>query len=481
MEFTLACNWDLALIDQLNPTQVKGFFGQYTDDPFGGGRGSFLVPKVTKEEAEIFMKKAMGKGFEFNYLLNGACINNQEFIRDQFNVLMSHVEWVDSLNVDMVTVTLPFLLNLIKKNFPRLKVCISSWARIESANRAQYWEEMGADKLILQEHVNRNFKALTSIRKAVKCELEVIANPSCLFTCPYEYNHINMMTHSSQPSVVTNGFVVDHCQLSCQKRKLENPVEIIKARWIRPEDVGVYDEIGIDTLKLLERFRTTPSLMKVVQAYTERQFDGNLIELLTLPNKGAFNPPNLEYLLRPEFINIEMMMRMADVFGYSFPEIIYLDNRQLDHFLDGFGKRDCLSQYCDDCLYCKRVSEKAIRILDETKRQEVLGKFHAFLDDLYSGRICLENSPIELKGMRLTKGAESAFKTILDILPQPVRPFAEPLTLHGAEQLAQSQNEKEIRERDIVLSFWMGTPETSKEEVKSFLKSRDLFKYVEGA
>jgi hypothetical protein len=83
--------------------------------------------------------------------------------------------------------------------------------------------------------------------------------------------------------------------------------------------------------------------------------------------------------------------------------------------------------------------------------------------------------------MRLTKGAESAFKTILDILPQPVRSFAEPLTLYGAEQLAQSQDEKEVRERDIVLSFWMGTPDTSKEEVKSFLTSKELFKYVEGA
>ena len=51
----------------------------------------------------------------------------------------------------------------------------------------------------------------------------------------------------------------------------------------------------------------------------------------------------------------------------------------------------------------------------------------------------------------------------------------------GAEQMAESHNEKEVREGDIVFSFWMGTPETSKEEVKNFLKSRDLFKYVEGA
>jgi hypothetical protein len=103
------------------------------------------------------------------------------------------------------------------------------------------------------------------------------------------------------------------------------------------------------------------------------------------------------------------------------------------------------------------------------------------LDDLYSGRICVENPPIELKGMKLTKGAEDAFKIILDIVPQPVRPFVEPLTLYGAEQIAQSQNEKEVRKGDIVFSFWMGTPETSKEDVKNFLKSRDLFRYVEEA
>lgn len=79
------------------------------------------------------------------------------------------------------------------------------------------------------------------------------------------------------------------------------------------------------------------------------------------------------------------------------------------------------------------------------------------------------------------KGAEDAFKIILDVVPQPVRPFVEPLTLYGAKQIAESQNEKEVREGDIIFSFWMGTPETSKEEVKNFLKSKDLFKYVEGA
>jgi hypothetical protein len=112
--------------------------------------------------------------------------------------------------------------------------------------------------------------------------------------------------------------------------KLARPDELIKARWIRPEDVGDYDEIGIDSLKLLERFRNTETLMQVVKAYEQRRFDGNLVELLTLPRQNAYNPPNLEYLIGPDLVNIDPMLEMADIFGYSLSDVMQIDNRLLD-------------------------------------------------------------------------------------------------------------------------------------------------------
>jgi len=114
--------------------------------------------------------------------------------------------------------------------------------------------------------------------------------------------------------------------------KLGKPDELIKARWIRPEDVGDYDEVGIDSLKLLERFRTTETMMQVVRAYEQRCFEGNLVELLTLPRRNAYNLPNLEYLIRPDVVNVDLMLEMADIFGYSFSDVMQINNRDLDGF-----------------------------------------------------------------------------------------------------------------------------------------------------
>jgi collagenase-like PrtC family protease len=76
--------------------------------------------------------------------------------------------------------------------------------------------------------------------------------------------------------------------------KLLRPAELIKARWIRPEDVGDYEGMGIDCLKLVERFRGTESLIHIVRAYERKSYQGNLVELLSLPQQGAFLTPNLE-------------------------------------------------------------------------------------------------------------------------------------------------------------------------------------------
>jgi len=281
MKYSVACNWDPELLECLSheSSSVDTIFGQITDDPFGGGRGSFLAPKVLREQAEEFIVGARKRGFHFNYLLNGACQDNLEMTREGNRILFDHIEWVAKTGADMVTVTLPIMLIWIRRHFPQFKVVVSSWARVANVKRAKYWEDLGADTIILAEYATRDFAALRSMRRALRCKLEVIANPSCLYMCYLDTNHINMMSHSAQGGHISGGFVLDHCQVYCQRMKLGRPDELIKARWIRPEDVGDYDEIGIDSLKLLERFRNTETMMQVVRAYEGRRFDGNLVDV----------------------------------------------------------------------------------------------------------------------------------------------------------------------------------------------------------
>jgi hypothetical protein len=112
MKYSVACNWDPELLERLSreSSAVDTIFGQITDDPFGGGRGSFLAPKVAREQAKEFIADTRKRGFHFNYLFNGACQDNLEMTREGNRVLFDHIEWVASTGADMVTVTLPIML-----------------------------------------------------------------------------------------------------------------------------------------------------------------------------------------------------------------------------------------------------------------------------------------------------------------------------------------------------------------------------------
>ena len=488
MKYSVACNWDPELMERLSreTSCADTLFGQITDDPFGGGRGSFLAPKVAREPAKEFIAEARQRGFHFNYLLNGACQDNLEMTREGNRNLFDHIEWVAKTGADMVTVTLPILLVWIKRHFPNFKVVVSSWARVANVKRAKYWEDLGADGIILAEYATRDFAALRSMRRALRCKLEVIANPSCLYLCYLDTNHINMMSHSAQGGHISGGFVLDHCQVYCQRMKLGRPDELIKARWIRPEDVGDYDEIGVDSLKLLERFRNTETLMQVVQAYEQRRFDGNLVELLTLPRQNAYNPPNLEYLIRPDLVNIDLMLEMADIFGYSFSDVMQIDNRALDGFAEHFKTHDCYHSSCDECGYCRRWAEKVVRV-NEERHQAILKKFDAFIEAIINRQTLTENVLPDVSHVRLSPEAASVLETLMAFVPLPLAQIARLKIIHGAAQIRAQEGRDDsgtdggVGTQAVVLAFWAGTREPSREPVRKALEQMGLWQYIAAA
>lgn len=381
VQYSIATNWDSALLDNLEGTAVSSLYGQAWGDPLGGGRMLIFIPRVYKEEAKDFISETRRRGLSFNYIINATCFDNEEFTKKGHKRIMEHLEWISSTGADMVTVSLPFLIQLIKKNFPQLKVSISSFARINSVYLARFWEEMGADKIILPESVTRDFKTLGLIREGVDCELEVIANHCCLYNCPFDLHHRNMVSHGSQNSHPSGGFAVDYCKLSCQRRKLFRPSEFLRSCWIRPEDIGYYEDAGIDCIKLVERFRGTESLIRILNAYELRSYPGNLAEILTLPQEGIYIQPNLDLIDRPDLIEKEKMDRIMGVLREPFPQKVYIDNTRLDGFLDHIKKIDCLHTDCEICGYCEKIAGRAVTI-DEDWRMEMIEKFDKAIEVL---------------------------------------------------------------------------------------------------
>ena len=384
MRYSIAANWDLGLLDKLDANSIESLYGQIWEDPLGGGRMALFIPKVGKKEVASYIAEVRKRGLDFTYLINATCLDNLEFTKKGYKKIRDHLEWISSTGADMVTVTLPFLLQMIKRDYPNLRVCVSSFARIQNVHLAHYWEDLGADKIILPELIARDFRALRSIREAVDCELELIANHCCLFQCPLDLHHRNMVSHGSQEGHPCGGFAPDYCKLACQRLKLFRPAELIKVRWIRPEDVSDYEAIGINCLKLVERFRGTESIVQIVNAYERKSYTGNLVELLTLPQQGAFLSPNLEVLQRTDLIEPEKMEEVMAVLREPFAGKVYIDNSKLNGFLDYFKKTDCFHTDCNRCGYCEQIASKVVSI-DEEWRTEMLARFDRAIEILITG------------------------------------------------------------------------------------------------
>jgi collagenase-like PrtC family protease len=386
MKLRVGANWDIAFLDAVKGTSVDALFGKLPFDIVGGARPGFVLPQVDRTVIEQYIQACHERGLEFSYLLNAPCLGNLQYSKKGYGQLIELLEWIDQSGADAVTVGMPYLIDLVRERFPRLKVKVSTTARVNTVRKAQQYEAMGVEEIIIDEHINREFKNLEAIRKAVGCNLELILNNICLWQCPYNYEHVNHDGHSSR-----EGEQEDYCYLQypgylCLYRKLTDPVELLKSPWIRPEDVSAYEDIGYDSFKITERFKRTPLLLEHVQAYENRRYDGNLLDLFTLPRKGAFTPVHLEYFIKPEHVNIMKVSELGDVFDLEVRELIQIDNKKLNGFLEHFKKKDCNQTSCAQCRYCDRVFDKAAKV-NERGVKKAAQKVKNFSDTLVSGEI----------------------------------------------------------------------------------------------
>lgn len=397
MPLSVATNFRAGFLDGISGYPVKEVFGKLPSDKAGGGRASFMLAPLGKNAFVKHVQDARARGIGFNYLLNPACMDNREFTSSGLGDMERLLGFVEESGCGSVTISLPSLLPFIKKRHPNLKVRVGVFARVDSVSKAKFWEDMGADCITLESiSVNRDFDTLAAIRAAVGLELQLIANSNCLMFCPLSGQHMVNLSHASQKGHKSRGFMIDYCVLRCSYEKLREPSNYLRSEFIRPEDVGVYREMGFDSLKILERNAPTSVMVKRVKAYSEGGFDGNLLELIQpfgyreKSGGGLFN--FLWYLARPGSVGLDGLMRLRKLAakrGMLAPlegEPVYIDNRALDGFMDGIRKKSCRSEDCARCGYCAHFAEKAVRV-DGEYQAGMLRMYEEMFEEMHSGRL----------------------------------------------------------------------------------------------
>jgi collagenase-like PrtC family protease len=381
-KFSLAANYDPELIPLLKPYPIDEVYGKFPADGINGGRPRYMATPLSEDDLRSYITLLDSHDIAFNYLLNGSCFGNLEWSRSWHKKMSLLLDKLGDMGVRRLTVSTPFLLELIKHRFPEFKVRVGIYAQVDTPRRARFWEDLGADAITLESFsINRNFNRLTTIRQSVQCELQLIANHVCLMNCPMQSYHQNGFAHASN----TQNLFIDYCLLRCSKARLTDPAQFIKSAWIRPEDLSTYEAMGYNTFKLLERGIPSSELLRRVKAYSERRYDGNLADLLL---SYGFKEPirkesnwSMRHFWKPFQMNpfrLKPLLNLASLQGMLSPleqNPVYIDTHKIpENFLDGFRNLDCASLDCQTCGYCARIAEKAVSIVPEY-RTKVLSQY----------------------------------------------------------------------------------------------------------
>ena len=388
MKLSVPTNWQIDLLEKLDKQNVEDIYGKLDKDFFGGGKPSVLIYSPGKRGASEYVSLVHRHGLKFNYLLNTTCLGNQEWTSAGQRQIRKLLDWLAEIGVDAVTVSTPYLLQVIKKCYPVFQVNVSVLAAVASPVRAKYWEDLGADLITLFfADVNRNFKLLKQIREAISCRLQLIANLHCLYGCPFFMHHSVSCSHASQTQDKNKGFYIDYCSLYCRYIRLLEPWRLISAGWIRPEDLHFYAEAGIDRIKLVDRIMKTEVILRIVDAYTKEKYEGNLLDLFTFDKDKImlFSKKSLwrkfKYFFHPFKVNLIRLSRARSLLS---DESIYLDNSKLENFIHFFIEGKCNFSRCKECGYCEKVGSKALRLSTEY-RKDKLAAYGSFLDGIIDG------------------------------------------------------------------------------------------------
>lgn len=323
--------------------QIREIYFSWGTMP-NGRHASVAHESLTESEArrrtEEDLKTLSGAGLAMNLLLNGNCYGRRSLSKSFLLEVCDAAEEIGArFGLASVTTTSPVLAHLIKSNFPQLEVRASVNMEIGTAEGMEYLAP-DFDSFYLKRELNRSLPELSRLSRwcaahGRKCFL--LANSGCLNNCSARQFHDNLVAHEREIAEMDNGVVFRGICGPYLRRETDRGVYLRRLNFIRPEDIPLYEGI-VPAVKLATRVSRSPA--RVLRAYAEGKYSGNLLDLL--------EPDHAETL---------------------YPWV--LENSRLPA---GFGKTvSSCGQKCESggtCAYCREAAERALVKLPEGPAEE---------------------------------------------------------------------------------------------------------------
>lgn len=273
-------------------------------------------------------------------------------------------------------------------HFPDIQIRVSIVNEVSTIREALEFEELGAVGVVLDRDVNRDIALLKDIRQQFKGEIELLCNSACVFHC------INVHYHGTYSSAVTNSLFskynttntslpTPYCNFYCRRRFFENPTELIKIHWIRPDDLQKYADMGINLFKIDGRDKEPRYIKTVIKAYLEGHYDGNLFHLLQPEFREDVQLIGKDVTCDPNNATPEELEQWTNEFlSESADWHMGISNHDLDGFSDAFfsGRVNCRGN-CASCRYCEKYAKKVV--IDPTWQRKIVKVMKYNLEQYY--------------------------------------------------------------------------------------------------
>lgn len=325
VKFSLGYNNDLngfiGIIEK-NRQYVESVYFPIPKKYLGSGR---MIDEPFTHESDIkqLIRRCNELGIKPFLLLNSTLVSASSFEKTLKYLKLLY----QKVGLRHVVVTDPYLMTLIKKNFTDMFIEASTLCRVKNVEEAKYFKELGVERITVDREIIRDLKTLKSISKILP--IKILANEGCMKNCIYKYSHYNMLSSKNidEPffalgsSFINRRKMYDEMDSMCVLSIKKHPYKFFSSPFIRPEDLKKYDGIT-NIFKLSTRNFETERIRKVVEAYINQKYSGNLVDLL-----------NTSYIER--------------IFEY-------IDNDTLNN-VKFFEKITSCDDNCDKCGFCKAL------------------------------------------------------------------------------------------------------------------------------
>ena len=237
---------------------------------------------------------ARSNGISLDLLINALCYGEEAFTAEQHARVIGTLADMDRRGIlpETVTVVSPYLAQIIKREFPKIDIRASVNMRVDSITAMEYMAPM-FDSFYIRRDLQRDLPTLRMFRKWTRDhgrKLCMLVNSSCLRNCPFHFFHETIISHMKlkesriAEETKRTGLHSAQCIHVYSKKHYE---EILRSSWIRPEDLHFYED-EVDVVKLSTR--AVPDPERIIRAYCERSYDGNLLRLLDPAYAFFFRP-----------------------------------------------------------------------------------------------------------------------------------------------------------------------------------------------